>query len=1139
MSNFRFLQAEWPELAERASEAERHVFTAPSTAGAMARIALEATVAWLYANDSDLQTPYQDTLNERMNERSFKENLPQSIYREIHYVRKEGNNAIHGKRINEHTALAAIKYLHHFHGWFARLYGEGQVEVPAFDEGLLPRKGNGRKTLLELQQLQERFEDQRRALEQAEQRRQELETERAALEQRLAAVQARKDRNQSLPIPAGPYTEAETRRHFIDAMLREAGWDPDAPNATEYEVSGMPTSVNATGKGYVDYVLWGADGRPVGLVEAKHTLVNAERGQTQAGLYADCLERMHGQRPVIYYTNGFDIWLWDDSFHTPREVLGFHTQEELQLMVDRRSTRLDPRAVAVDPEIAGRYYQKEAIARVAEAFAGTHNGELRGLRRRALLVMATGAGKTRTAAALVDVFMRANWAKRVLFLADRNALVTQAKRAFEKHLPNVTTIDLTKQRDDGTTRVVFSTYPTIMNRIDASMAGDARHFGIGHFDLVIVDEAHRSVYQRYKAIFNYFDSLLLGLTATPHAEGDRDTYLLFDCPEHNPTHFYELDQAVRDGFLVPPVGRAVDMGFMTRGIKYDELGASDKEQYERTFRDDDGNMPAEIDAGAIDRWLFNDNTIDQVLGYLMANGIKVEGGDKLGKTIVFARSIDHALAIQRRFNKQFPHLGGHFLRVVHSKDPYAQDIIDKFEAPDLMPQIAVSVDMLDTGIDVEEIVNLVFFKPVYSKAKFWQMIGRGTRLCPDLFGPGEDKKEFRIFDFCGNYAFFDVTPEGRRFVEQRSLSHRIYEATIRLSEALRDPAYQDEIHQRLRSELLDRAHAWTEALWERRNTVLVRAVKRYVDRYRERAAWDALTDVAVSELFLHVAPLVDVEDADEMAKRFDLLILHLQGAVAEAGPDQNRLFLRLGGVANNLLRIGNIPAVAEHLTSIRAITNAVVDQNLRTTALDLPALGRIREQLRSLVRLIPTTERPIVFTDLRDSIVAEGADRRDIPGSYEMRGYRIKVERFIRENAHHLTIHRLHTNQPITAAELEELERLLFDGDERGTKEKLMEELEDDRPLGFFIRSILGLDEHAAKEAFGEFLTRTDLRADQIRFIDQLISYLSINGIIDKAMLSGPPFTDLNDQGIFGLFDDAEQDRLLSIMDGVNGNAVA
>lgn len=1139
MSNFRFLQADWPELAERASEAERHVFTAPSTAGAMARIALEATVAWLYANDSDLQAPYQDTLNERMNERSFRENLPQSIYREIHYVRKEGNNAIHGKRINEHTALAAIKYLHHFHGWFARLYGEQQVEVPPFDEGLLPRTGNGRKTLLELQQLQERFEDQRRALEQAEKRRQELESERAALEQRLAEVQARKDRNQGLPIPAGPYSEAETRRHFIDAMLREAGWDPDAPNATEYEVSGMPTSVNATGKGYVDYVLWGADGKPVGLVEAKHTMVNAERGQTQAALYADCLERMHGQRPLIYYTNGFEIHHWDDRFYTPREVLGFHTREELQLAVDRRTTREDPRRVEVNADIAGRYYQREAIQRVAETFAGTHNGELRGLRRRALLVMATGAGKTRTAAALVDVFMRANWAKRVLFLADRNALVTQAKRAFEKHLPNVTTIDLTKQRDDGTTRVVFSTYPTIMNRIDSSMAGDERHFGIGHFDLVIVDEAHRSVYQQYKAIFNYFDSLLLGLTATPHHEGDRDTYQLFDCAEHNPTHFYELTQAVRDGYLVPPVGRAVDMGFMSNGIRYDDLSASDQAQYERTFRDDDGNMPTTIDANAIDRWLFNDNTIDQVLGYLMQHGIKVEGGDKLGKTIVFARSIDHALAIQRRFNKQFPQLGGHFLRVVHSKDPYAQDIIDKFDAADLMPQIAVSVDMLDTGIDVEEIVNLVFFKPVYSKAKFWQMIGRGTRLCPDLFGPGQDKTEFRIFDFCGNYAFFDVTPEGTRYAEHRSLSHRIYEATIRLSEALRDPAYMDKAHQRLRTSLLDQGHAWTAALWDRRDTVLVRGVKRFIDRYRERAIWDALTDVAVSELFLHVAPLVDLEDADEMAKRFDLLIIQLQLASAENSSAQDRLFGRLGGIANNLLRIGNIPAVAQHLASIRAIRDAVADRNGRNTRLDLPTLAGIRERLRSLVRLIPTTERTIVFTDLRDSIVAEGPDRHDVPGGYAMRSYRLKVERFIRDNVHHMTIHRLHTNQPITPAELEELERLLFDGDERGTKEDLMEELGDERPLGVFIRSILGLDEHAAKQAFGEFLGRTDLRADQIRFVDQLIGYLSVNGIINKTMLSGPPFTDLNDQGIFGLFDDAEQDRLLSIMDGVNGNAVA
>ncbi|MCB0781244.1 MAG: DEAD/DEAH box helicase family protein, partial [Flavobacteriales bacterium] len=492
-------------------------------------------------------------------------------------------------------------------------------------------------------------------------------------------------------------------------------------------------------------------------------------------------ERMTGQRPVIFYTNGFDTWIWDDRFHPPREVQGIHDQDALQLMVDRRRTREDIRRAPIDQRIVERAYQHEALRRVAEAWVGDEQGRLVGLGRRALVVMATGAGKTRTAAALVDLLMKANWVKRALFLADRTALVTQAQRAFKEHLPQVSTLDLTKDTYDPTARVVFSTYPTMLNRVDKGMVEDMKLFGVGHFDLVIVDEAHRSIYDRYRAIFDYFDALLLGLTATPRADADRDTYELFNCEEHNPTAFYELDQAVRDGYLVPPRGKQVDLGFMSRGIKYADLQPDDQARYEKTFRDETGEVPDEVGASAINAWLFNSDTIDKALAYLMEHGVKVEGGDRLGKTIIFARNIDHARAIEKRFNKQFPQYGGHFLSVVHSQEKYAQSVIDNFSMADRNPRICVSVDMLDTGIDIPEIVNLVFFKPVYSKAKFWQMIGRGTRLCKDLFGPGADKEFFRIFDFCKNYEFFDQQPEGLGPSRPPSLSHRLLEANVMLA----------------------------------------------------------------------------------------------------------------------------------------------------------------------------------------------------------------------------------------------------------------------------------------------------------------------------------------------------------------------
>ncbi|TXI77520.1 MAG: DUF4145 domain-containing protein [Flavobacteriales bacterium] len=1141
MSNFRFLAEEWPALAQEAMEAERFARTAPIPSAVYARRTLERTVRWLYANDRDLREPHEDHLSALMDTAEFRELIPSSILPDLHYIRKTGNAAAHDKKVIDTQSLACVKLLHRFMKWFARTYSAAEIVVAAFDEQVLALKVKAKEvpSVGELQRLQEQYDAQRQKLEREQEQRLKLESEKQALEAHLAEVQARKEQHRTEPVPESPYTEAQTRLLFIDELLREAGWDPAGPNVAEYPVTGMPLSTNANGNGQVDYVLWGADGKPLAVVEAKRTMRSAEEGRVQGGLYADCLERMTGQRPVIFYTNGFETWIWDDVFASPRPLQGLYTRDELQLLVDRRRTRADLRNMPADTTIAGRYYQHEAIQRVAEAWVTEHEGRLRAKRRRALVVMATGSGKTRTAAALVEVLMKANWAKRILFLADRNSLVTQAKRAFEKHLPNVTTLDLTKSRYEESARVVFSTYPTMLNRIDSGRNADLRMFSVGHFDLVIVDEAHRSVYDRYKAIFDYFDSLLVGLTATPRGEGDRDTYALFDCEEHNPTYYYELDEAVKDGFLVPPVGQEVDLGFLQRGIRYADLSASDQQHFEETFRDDLGNVPNEIGAQAINSWLFNSDTIDQVLHHVVANGIKVEGGEKLGKTIVFARNHDHALAIRARFEKQYPHFAGHFLAVIDNHETYAQDLIDKFSDARLMPQIAVSVDMLDTGIDVPEVVNLVFFKPVYSKAKFWQMVGRGTRLCPDLFGPGDHKTHFRIFDFCRNYTFFDVRPDGHVAERQRSLSARIFERTVRLADVLAGTPYTGNTELlALRNDLLDRVHGWVAPLWERRNTVMLRPVKRVLDTYRARSAWDTLTPLTMSELLTALAPVVEVPGQDEMAKRFDLLMIDLELAVAENAPEEDRLFGRLFRTADQLGRMANIPAVKAKWPAIQALLNVAGDRQQRKAAFGLSALEFTRKELRDLVRLIIKDERNPVYTELKDTVVNIGEERTDLPGGYQMRNYRMKVEQFIRQHKHHLTIHKLHTNVPITTAELQELERILFDGDERGTKEALMQEMGDPRPLGVFIRHIIGLDVLAANKAFSEFLGRANLRADQMKFIQLLIKHLTVNGVIDKRMLAEPPFTEVNDQGIFGVFEDGDQDRLLSIVDRVNENAV-
>jgi type I restriction enzyme R subunit len=844
---------------------------------------------------------------------------------------------------------------------------------------------------------------------------------------------------------------------------------------------------------------------------------------------------MHGQRPIIFVTNGFETKIWDDTFYPPRPVQGIYTQEELKLSIQRRKSRKDIREAVVNEFIVERYYQKNSIKRVAEKLVNKKDGKLIGLSRAALIVMATGAGKTRTAAALVDVLTKSNWIKKALFLADRNALVRQAKNAFNEHLPHLSAIDLTREKEDKNTRLVFSTYPTIMNRIDDT-SDNERMYGPGHFDLIIVDEAHRSIYKKYKAIFDYFDAIRIGLTATPRAEADKDTYALFDCEEHSPTFYYELEEAVHDGFLVPPKGQKVDLGFIQRGIKYDDLSEEEKDKYEETFRDEEeGEFPKEINASAINSWLFNSDTIDKMLAHLMEYGLKIDGGDKIGKTIIFARSHKHAEEIDKRFNKQYPQYSGEFLKIIDNYDKYAIDTLEDFKSPDKLPQISVSVDMLDTGIDIPEILNLVFFKPVYSKTKFWQMIGRGTRKCNDLFNPGQHKEYFNIFDFCRNFEFFEVNPEGIETSVPKSLSHKIFETNILLSESLREEAYKDEDLIQLRVDCLDFGNKCVRKLWDLRQNFRIKMALRWVDHFKERKNWDNLSKSDISDLFEHLGPLVELDDPDEAAKRFDLLIMNLQQAIIEESSRVDFFQSELKGITKKLSEITNITAVHEQLPTIQLILN----EETKFDKSFITQLGDIKRNLRGLIKLIDKGKVKIYYTDFKDSI----ENIEEVPGLYDMPGgrsedYRQKVEKHIRDHKNDLVISKLIHNVPVTSEELIRLEEILFDGEERGTKEEFQKELGAKQPLGVFIRSILGMDVNSAKEAFSEFMNKGNLRADQEEFVNNIINHLSINGVIDKRMLAQTPFTDINDQGIFGVFEDEDVMQIISIIDRVNNNAI-
>lgn len=1145
MSNFQFLHKEWPQIFEIAKEAEDMVNIKARSSLVNSRAAVEKGIRWMYENDERLFKDYdkRKTIGNLLLTPSLKTVTEKNLRRELHLLQKLGNEAAHGEITDSEKANTCIKILFQFCSHLAVSYSSDEIETPVFDGSLIPTGANVNETQkeleLQIQKLEEQFKKDQLKREALENQKQELESLRDELELKSKKISKRAESRASkvkhIPqlIP-----ESVTRKLFIDVLLKEAGWNKlTEGRELEYEVKGMPVSTNPSGIGYVDYVLWGDDGNPLAVVEAKKTMANARKGKQQAVLYANCLEQMTGQRPIIFYTNGFETFIWDDLFYTEREISGFYTKDELQLLIDRRTTRKDLRTFKVDKNIAGRAYQLEAIKRVAENLGQTHEGRYVGTKRESLLVMATGSGKTRTAAAIVDMLTKCNWAKRVLFLADRNALVTQAKNAFKEHLEHLSSIDLTKEKEDSGTRLVFSTYPTIINKIDKLRTKDERFYGVGHFDLIIIDEAHRSIYHKYKAIFDYFDAMLIGLTATPKKDIDRNTYSLFGIEDDDPTFAYELNTAVEQGFLVPPKSISVPLKFQREGIKYAELSDKEKEEYEEKYGDPTiEEVPDTIGSGALNKWLFNADTVDKVIEHLMKDGVKVSGGDKLGKTIIFAKNHQHAVFIEERFNKNYPEYSGHFLRVIDNYESKAQDLLEKFTDPfdEQDPQIAVSVDMMDTGVDAPRVVNLVFFKMVKSSSKFWQMIGRGTRLCPDLFGPGEDKKEFMIFDYCQNFEFFDEFPDGAVTKNMKPLLQQIFEAKLKVAQLISDLPEKKPLEVEVRDSYLDELHKTIQNLDE--NRFVVRKELRYVKEFSEKSKWLNLTKSDVQDINSHLSHLQPASrDDDELARRFDMLILIYQILLLTGSDSTGKYMSKIFRTAASLQKKDNIPQVSIHISLIKEVQT---DQYWKT--INIKKLDSLRSALRDLIKYLETQKQEPIYTHFEDELNYDDiVVRGNVNTSYEsLQSYKDRVESYIRRNKDHLTIHKLRKNIPITKEEINALENMLFTNSVAGTKEQFVE-FYGEKPLGAFIRSVIGLDQSVLNEAFADFLQVGDLRADQMTFINTIISFLSKNGTIDKNMLYEPPFTDLNDQGISGVFDnDSDLIKIIKIIDSVNENAM-
>ena len=1059
------------------------------------RRAMESAVKWMYSVDGSLVLPWDDKLISLMSTDEFRDIVDTNLLRRMDYIRKLGNSAAHdGKKISKEQAALCLENLYIFLDFVAYCYSEN-YEEHSFDRALLE---------------QEEASSVPMVAQETELKLEALMAENAALREELTA--RRIEQQQSYVPKPLDISEYKTRKLYIDAMLDDAGWTEGKDWFNEVELNGMP---NASGVGFADYVLYGDDGRPLAVIEAKRTCVDVSKGRQQAKLYADILEKYTHRRPVVFLTNGFETRIVDNQY-PERRVSTIYSKRDLEKLFNLQSLRASLKYVSVDRAIAGRYYQEAAIKAVCDAF-GTKN------RRKALLVMATGSGKTRTVIALCKVLLEKGWVKNILFLADRNSLVTQAKRNFVNLLPDLSVTNLCEEKDNYTAHGVFTTYQTMMNCIDSVRDEEGKLFSCGHFDLMICDEAHRSIYNKYRDIFTYFDAPLVGLTATPKDEIDKNTYEIFELESGVPTYGYDLAQAVQDGYLVDFLSVETTLKFIQEGIVYDDLSEEDKAAYEDTFEDENGELPESISSSALNEWIFNEDTIREVLHILMAHGLKVDYGSKIGKTIIFAKNHNHAEKILEVFGKEYPHLVN-YAKVIDNYMTYAQSAIDEFSDAKKLPQIAISVDMLDTGIDVPEVLNLVFFKKVMSKAKFWQMIGRGTRLCPGLID-GVDKDKFYIFDFCGNFEFFRMN-KGRPTANMIALQGAIFHLKAQIAYKLQDLAYQTPELIAFRKSLVNDMVRKVQEL--NRENFAVKQHLKYVDLYSNLDNYNALTYEDTLLIGEELAPLIEAEEGDAKAFRFDALMYGIELAYL-IGKKHNRARNDLVKKVTAVASVANIPEIMMQADLINKI--------LHTDYLDHAGINEfeeIRENLRDLIKYIPVTK--IIYdTNFDDEILSMDWNDSELD-SDDLKNYKAKAEYYVRQHQDNEVIAKLKSNVPLTEADVKELEKILWV--EVGTKQEYEAEY-GAKPLGEFVREVVGLDMKAAKEAFAEYLDEANLDERQIYFVNQIVEYIVQNGMMkDLSVLQESPFTDRG--SIVEVFTDMSVWMgIRKTIDRVNANAVA
>ena len=1097
MRNFDYLQdLGLTELHQFCSAAEELQVSNPDLSAISARKALEYVVRSLYLM-KNIDVPERASLFELVDGEPFRSFIgDEQVMMAVHYVRKVGNNGAHGVKVTKREAFFCL--LNIYNVVAAVLLKLTLIkEVKPFDKDLLPQIPQAPSL---------------------------TPTTVTVTPQSTIVLSASKeaveDKTPVAEMPTG-ISEAETRKLYIDLMLKEAGWDVlDTEGAIqpskaciEVEVEGMPygwskenqqgdaegrfaaeeVSLPSSGRGFCDYVLFGSNGLPLAVIEAKRTSKSPLVGKHQAELYADCLEKRYGTRPVIYYTNGFETNIIDGLGYPPRRLYAFHTESDLELLIQKRK-RHDITDFSVKDSITDRHYQKMAIKSVCEHFNGKH--------RRGLLVMATGTGKTRVSISLVDVLTRNGWVKNVLFLADRIPLVGQAHKNFVKLLPHMTTSILSEDKDpDTTARITFSTYQTMINYIDT----DEKAFSVGRFDLIIIDEAHRSIFGKYSAIFNYFDSLLVGLTATPRDEVDRSTYETFQMEQGVPNYAYELEDAVADGYLVNYKGFKRGSLILKEGIKYDNLSKEEKEQLESVWEYekarkaiDDDDYHRNIENNEIFKYIFNKDTIDHVLQDLMENGLAVQSGERIGKTIIFAFNHRHAEMIVERFNALYPEYGAEFCALIDNYVTYSKDLIDRFEIRDGNPQIAVSVDMLDTGIDVPDVLNLVFFKTVKSKIKFMQMIGRGTRLSEGIFGPGKDKEFFYIFDWCRNFEYFDKNPDGQKATVMPSLTEKLFALRARIAFHLQHQKYQEDkyakgLHDEIKALLKEQVSALSDS------HISVREKWEAVSHFKDKDAWVYLSEVDVNTLGTDIAPLLPKNTLDENAKKFDLLVLQIELSLLDGETNAKRPIQSVQTIAEKLQEKATLPQVQAKMGTIKEVLSEVAWQNVSLTWLE-----KVRNDLRDLLKFLMGQGDQSFTVDIADEISDEGMTEGITPRM----SYKQSVLDFLSNNRNLPVLQKIYNMEQLTEKDIAELERILWK--ELGSKadyDRYTHGMTCGSNVAIFIRSMVGVDRRNAVRRFSEYISGNELNAEQEDFLLTIIAYVCENGDITKeTVVNEPPF---------------------------------